>query len=99
MSMADDSAISFTPTSDNGFMFIGSATNSGYYGFITYRAAATCWCTLGVGNAAIIATTGALTGTTGTDGKLTVATETDGKIYIENRLGGTKTIYWILFGI
>lgn len=32
-------------------------------------------------------TTGALTGTTGTDGNMTVSAHTDGLIYIENRLG------------
>ena len=43
------------------------------------------------------ATTGVLTGTTGTDGKVTVSGATDGNVYVENRSGGTIgfAYFWI----
>ena len=37
----------------------------------------------------VVATTGELTGTTGTDTKMTISAHSDGKIYIENRRGGS----------
>ena len=42
----------------------------------------------------MVASTGAKTGTTGTDGKVTVSAHTDGKIYIENRSGGALPCAW-----
>ena len=45
-----------------------------------------------------IATTGILTGTTGTDGRLNVSPATNGNIYIENRLGGATTVGYTVIG-
>ncbi len=53
--------------------------------------------TINVGASAAI-TTGALTGTTGTDGIVTVAPHSDGNIYIENRRGGTRTFRYVFIG-
>lgn len=38
------------------------------------------------------ATTGALSGSTGTDAKLTISAHTDGLVYIENRLAAEQTV-------
>lgn len=45
---------------------------------------------------AVAFASGALTGTTGTAGKLTVSAKSDGTLDIENRLGASKTIAWML---
>lgn len=41
---------------------------------------------------AVTLTTGALTGTTGTDGRFTISPHTDGLVYFENRTGSTRFI-------
>lgn len=47
--------------------------------------------------ASVISTTGALTGTTGTDGKFTISAHTDGLVYLENRSGSSKVIRVLVF--
>lgn len=92
-SVADDSVWAI----DVGFgAFPGSvvvSTNSGTAGdaggVFTFRTQGTAYCHTLTATANLAASTGAHTGTTGTDTKLTVAAHTDNKIYIENRRGYT----------
>lgn len=42
------------------------------------------------GGGSVVATTGALTGTTGSDGNLTISCHTDNNLYVENRSGGAR---------
>lgn len=97
----DDTAASVTPHSQFGIIFV-SPRGSGYaeiVGVAVYRCAST-----GVFRKTIFAganfvmTTGALTGTTGTDGKFTCACHSDGKIYFENRTGGAVSFCYITMG-
>lgn len=46
----------------------------------------------------ITLTTGALTGTTGSDGDFTISTHTDGRVYFENRTGSTRSIVVTFLG-
>lgn len=46
----------------------------------------------------LIATTGALSGTTGTDNRFTVSAHTDGKIYLENRLAASVNLQFVFVG-
>jgi len=90
--VVDDSFVKFKPKNDNGVIDFGSAGATNW-GKLFYWASATPACTpLNVGSD-VDATTGALTGTTGTDGKVTVSAHTDGYIYIENRSGASRTFY------
>ena len=98
-SIADDAVFSFTPPFTSGFILVHTAN-----GAATKRVMAQ-YCTSGtaVMNAINIGTdynvsTGALTGTTGTDTKVTVSAHTDGKIYIENRSGSTATHNYTILG-
>jgi hypothetical protein len=94
ISVADDAATSFTPTSGYGFLFVHVVFAATYFGIIHYRATAVSnFCEIASGGAGVEVTTGALSGTTGTDGKLTISTHTDQKIYIENRTGDTRNVY------
>lgn len=51
------------------------------------------------GHANVIASTGILTGTTGTDGRLTISPHTNRRIYIENRMGLSLTLCVQLAGV
>jgi hypothetical protein len=97
--MSDDTAISFTPNSAIGMIIVNmrSAATGGCI-WASYRTDASARMELLYGGANVEATTGALSGTTGTDGKLTISANTDGKIYIENRRGATRSIHYILLG-
>lgn len=92
----DDAALSFTPPASSGIMTI--RIDEGAFE-VEYRAVG------GLSRCVIISasvltqfavTTGALTGTTGTDTKLTVSAHTDGLIYIENRRGSAKTVSYAI---
>ena len=89
--LADDAAASYQLTlNTTGFVYFSASTQyvHGFYSFDTLG-------TYGLdtvveqatGAAAIDVTTGALTGTTGTDARWTLSIHTDGKLYIENRYG------------
>lgn len=95
----DDAATSFTPATAQGTMLfnLGAVYPNGY-GILIYNTAAPN-AYLMVAGSVVAVTTGVLSGTTGVDGKLTVSCHTDGKIYIENRLGGSRTVkYQIMAG-
>ncbi len=96
-SIADDAAFSFTPATARGILiFRSGGANTTIYGMFTFAAVAGtayCYAWTGAGSS-MVATTGALGGTTGTDTKVTVSAHTDGKIYIENRSGGNLNCAW-----
>ena len=62
------------------------------YGFYAVRAAGSPGITAIATGGSIAATTGPLTGTTGTPGNLTVSVDDDGLFYVENRLGSSQRI-------
>lgn len=90
-SLSDDAATSFSPGVDhsivfvigdnfaaaNGMAAIWNESSGSSYGYVITTITA------------LEATTGVLSGTTGTDGKITISGHTDGKIYLENRRGGS----------
>ncbi len=97
-SMADDSAISFTPGKTNSFMLVYAVGSEGTtYGLVLFNTDTPTVTSISAGSALAV-TTGVLAGTTGTDTKLTISAHTDGKVYIENRLGSTKTVKYTLIG-
>jgi len=85
--LKDDTATSITPPVSQGFFLIRKAGGSNGGALVAFDAVATPYTVLIAGTAIMAATTGALTGTTGTDGKITVSAHSDGKIYVENRVG------------
>jgi hypothetical protein len=92
-SIADDGVLSFTPPSSSGFVLvmINQSSGTSVYGVFAYRCAATAAINaLATAGVNLNSTTGALTGTTGTNGKATISCHTDNKIYVENRLGGAR---------
>jgi hypothetical protein len=96
--MADDTAVSFTPIATAGVIVI-SSESSLLRALVSYRADATPQ-VVNMGNAIanFAVTTGVLAGTTGTDTNFTVSAHTDGKIYLENRRGGSVTVTVTLLG-
>lgn len=88
-SLDDDAVVSITPPFSQGFFLIRKAGGSNGGALVSFDAVATPYTVLIAGTAIMAATTGALTGTTGTDGKITVSAHSDGKIYVENRTGLT----------
>ena len=96
-SMGDDSVISFTPTVQYGILGVHSvSTDFAWFSFRCQAGGAECVMLSITGRC--IATTGILTGTTGTDGRLNVSPATNGNIYIENRLGGATTVGYTVIG-
>ena len=96
-SMGDDSVISFTPTVQYGILGVHSvSTDFAWFSFRCQAGGAECVMLSITGRG--IATTGILTGTTGTDGRLNVSPATNGNIYIENRLGGATTVGYTVIG-
>jgi hypothetical protein len=81
----------FKPKNITGVIDFGSQ-NATNWGKIFYNTATPSTVALNVGSN-VDRTTGALTGTTGTDGKVTVSAHTDGYVYIENRSGSSRTFY------
>jgi len=93
----DDAYTYFTPIRSTGFILLSCSSNASQYALIAYRAGATPWTNEVVLSTDIESATGALNGTTGADGKITISTHTDGQIYIENRQGGLRSLYWMVF--
>lgn len=90
VSMADDTAYSFTPTFDTAVFTVtaGSAFASALVGYALGVNSVYALATVGGG---VNLTTGALNGTTGTDGRLNISAD-GGKLYFENRLGSAITL-------
>jgi len=97
-SINDDAVFILTPATTIGVLFV---TNTGNMhttsGFVAWRAVATTRCAIIAQVSTVIeATTGILTGTTGTDTKVTVSAHSDGNLYIENRTGAAITLRYFL---
>jgi len=91
--ISDDTAISFTPHGNIGVLVVYCAWQAhlAKSGIFVYKTSATHDCYKIAGDAVMEVTTGALSGTTGTDTKFTVsANSADGKIYLENRTGANQ---------
>jgi len=98
ISLADDAATSITPAANVGMILLLPRTGAtGVRGMVVFRATSSPFAYLLVGDY-VEATTGALSGTTGSDNRFTVSAHTDGKVYLENRLGTASTIHYIFFG-
>jgi hypothetical protein len=89
MVMADQAAISWTPTSSTGWYFI-SPNDITHYGQAWMRLSPVSG-TKVAGGSQFAATTGVLTGTTGSSGFVTISTF-GGLIYLENRAGNSLTV-------
>jgi hypothetical protein len=100
-SMTKDTAISFTPVNNQGMILVWRRSLTvalTVWGLVYYNAGSTAFTAIASGGANLEVTTGALTGTTGTDTKVTVSAHTDGKIYIENRVITGLTLHYVLLG-
>lgn len=98
LTIADDAAASVTPSRQGGMLAVmcnasTTAPVSGMSAMVYFdvgSGAATVKESTTIGGT-VDTTTGALTGTTGTDGRVTVSAHTDGTVYIENRTGVSRT--------
>ena len=102
-SIADDTAMSFTPAYTSGMLLIWTYSTGGIAAqraaLFSFRAAATPHCAILVqGGTAFEASTAVLAGTTGTDVKVTVSAAADGKIYVENRSGVSMNHGYLIVG-
>lgn len=89
--IADDDFRKYAPARPTGFVAV-SSDGSSTWAFLHYRVTESPLIN-SIGDGGMVTlTTGALTGTTGTDGNFTVSAGDDGYLYIENRLGTTRTI-------
>lgn len=91
--LADDTATSFTLRRNQAVIVVNSGDGNAT-GVVWVKPKATGAAIKKLAGDATFfeVTTGALTGTTGTDARFTVSAHTDGKIYFENRLGSLVTI-------
>ena len=89
--IADDAVASFTPISATGILTLSSATNL-LQNVVRYETDPTPQCDLFLATVNTAATTGVLTGTTGSDGNFTISAASDGKVYLENRRGSSVTV-------
>ena len=97
-SLADDAATSITPPAGtSGILKVWVVTASGFFAEVYYRVSGTPLTQEGYKGANTELTTGALTGTTGTDTKLTISSHSDGSVYIENRTGAARSIGYCWF--
>lgn len=93
--VADDAATSFALNGIGGgivailALVAGGGADSG---LVVVRTTSAVSSAILAAGATIAVSTGALTGTTGTDGKITVSPHTDGNVYVENRSGGSMTM-------
>lgn len=96
--MADDSAVSFDmPEIANVWM--ASDVTSGPNGWFWFRNSGSTRAGQLATDAALTLTSGALTGTTGSDGAFTASVNSaDGKMYLENRLGATRKVAITVLG-
>jgi hypothetical protein len=93
--IADDAVYSFTPTNVAGMILVQSrsAASTNYLWAFYVTSAGGSFTPVYFIGSNTVATTGALTGTTGTDGKFTCSVNTaNGKIYIENRTGASRNV-------
>ena len=97
LSVATDTAISFTPPQTSGRLdFTNGAGQTARMAQIGFNTVTPSTSSIYLG-AIMAITTGALTGTTGGAGVITISAHTDGKIYVENRTGATHNLYWTIY--
>lgn len=99
--LADDAAVSFTPPFVGGTIIVGPNFNNdfpqiGYGGIAAFDTGSSVGIAKWAGGANFNVTTGALSGTTGTDAKVTLSAHTDGKLYLENRFGSALPIRYTI---
>ena len=91
--VVDDGVMTISPKLTSGLLLVtvvsGSRNAQGMFAFDSSGAV------LSTTASDLEATTGVLSGTTGTDGKLICSADSS-KIYIENRLGSQKNIHWLI---
>jgi hypothetical protein len=98
LTIADDAATSITPPAGtSGILKVWVVTASGFFAEVYYRVSGTPLTEEGYKGANTELTTGALTGTTGTDTKLTISSHSDGSVYIENRTGASRSLGYCWF--
>lgn len=100
VAMGDDTAYSVMPHKSMGILIVNRRTvTSDYSAVLCYRLGATPFMQLiSASNTVVVAATGDLAGTSGTDGKFTVSAASTARIYFENRLGGTRSVGWEFLG-
>jgi hypothetical protein len=93
-SISDDGAVNFDlgNATKFGHAIITTGT-TGEYALVGFKTSSTAFCFIIAASSDFAVTTGALTGTTGTDTKSNVSVHTNGKIYIENRRGSARNYY------
>lgn len=102
LTIADDTATSFTPAALGGMIFV-TATGAGtvFMGSALFRAASGGNSSMVAGtkgaNFDVTTTDGTLAGTTGTDGNITIRATTSA-IYVENRSGASRTLTYTIIG-
>jgi hypothetical protein len=99
-SLADDTAMSFSPLNIAGKLLVFGRSSSTLAGQVLFeglfRHTTAVFLTPFHLGTETVYTTGALAGTTGTNGKFTISVHTDGKIYFENRTGATVALYYAI---
>lgn len=93
--LTDDEAISFTPTSSDGLIDLGTNQDGDYALALYYNVALANAPTGGLRGATVVVGTGPLSSgpTGGVDGMLNIHNGGDGKIYIKNRRGYLRLVY------
>lgn len=94
VTIPDDDVMQLTLPVDWGHVFISSSSTN-LHGMFWFRGSLV---TKYFGPNAVVAGTGALTGTTGTDGQVTLSC-TGNIMYLENRSGGSQKISITLIGV
>tara|TARA_R110002096_G_scaffold397862_2_gene593821 strand:- start:87 stop:1736 length:1650 start_codon:yes stop_codon:yes gene_type:complete len=92
VSAADDTVITKQMYSSFGFAGVAVQTATNRTAFVHFDSDGTLACNGTFSSAQIEFTTGALTGTTGTNGFLTISIDSDSVLYVENRLGAPVPI-------
>lgn len=96
-SVADNAAISLMCGRKQGFVLVSTAAAAAT-GLFWYSVSDTPALVQIYAGASVANTTGALTGTTGSDNKLTLSAANDRKLYVENRTGATVEVTLTLLG-
>lgn len=91
-SIADDAVEVIQPPADSGMIEVFAELTSQAFGKGYFRVAGTPLAQEAYSGTLLSFTNSVLTGTTGVDGEFTVGTDGSGNIYLENRLGGSKSI-------
>lgn len=107
VSIADDAVATFNFGTDAGLFevlvynaagsFLAQYSGIGSFTALSGLTATNKWTPSGFSSSSFAVTTGALTGTTGTDGNVTFSVGTS-EVYVENRSGSTRTVALILRG-